>query len=263
MGEVYVNNGENCIAIKYPVELKDYFSFMFPFDKNTKKQYPLVGCVHTTYHLDMYTVSYLDDWLYSSHEFRTIPIALVNLIDEVLLDNSTNTVLHGAGFVMNESAVLLSQERRSGKSTLLYHMVNKPKIQYIDDDIIFINKHNMVVGPSLPIRMRSPVTGQALQVFDDVGGDVYLYTPPIAVENFTHLGFVVFPKYNPNQENELVELKGKRKIEMFIKNMKSHLLSNKDTFFALVKNIPAFEINYNNTEAAEQYLYQIESILHK
>ena len=262
MRAIYTNNGEYCIEIKYCAELERHLSVMFPYEKHTKMQYPLVGCIFVDFSSGLYSINYLDDCLYTTLELNKIPVILMNLLDRILQANSAHIVMHGAAFTRNGSAIILSQGRYSGKSTLLYHMVNKSNIQYIDDDILFVNESNMVIGPSFPIKMRSSITNQTLQAYDDCENEIYLYSPPNVVDNFTPIKFIVFPKYKINQKNELTVLKGKKKVEMFIENMKSQFFSlNKFDCFSFIQGIPAFEIKYNTTEVAEQFLNEIEDIL--
>jgi len=264
MKKLYVDNGEISIEIKYSEEFDAFFSSMFPYEKQINTRYPITDHVFVVFSSGLYTIECLSSLKFcvKTSNFVKIPLMLIDLLDRILIEKSTNIVMHGAGYTKDGHAILFSQERFSGKSTLLHHMLKKENTQYIDDDILFINKQNMVIGPSFPMKMRYPIANKTLQILDENDTTVNLFSPHTAVKEFTPIKFIVFPKYTVKNENELTNIKGKKKTELYIRNLKSHIFTLEHVdFFGFVQNTPAFEIKYNSTEMAERYLIEIENSL--
>ncbi|MEJ6950337.1 hypothetical protein [Natronospora cellulosivora (SeqCode)] len=181
---------------------------------------------------------------------------------KISCNNDKTIALHGGGIIYKDRGILVIQNKGAGKTTLIAKMSSLDNVQYLADDLIICDG-TKVQGVALPMRLRNiSIDGLMLngkivtKCFDFNDQYRYIYKPNCSHEiRSVPIGCFVLPDYSANNENKIVELKGKDKINEIIKQTKK-TKSLKNLFLSVLnfKNIPVYKLKYNDLAIIESFL---------
>ncbi len=174
------------------------------------------------------------------------------------------TILHGSCVKINGNGILMLGGRRSGKSTLTYHLINQNNALYLDDDAIFLY-NNSLIGFNSPIRMRNKCTDNSMLLEKSIDIDnelhyVYNIENDRKISKITKPSCIIFPKYNTDIDFQIAELSGYALINQILSNVKesANLLTTYKDISSYFSNIQAYVLQYNNCDRVSCFLYKIK-----
>lgn len=217
--------------------------FILPSNKYPKELY------ETSYYIECDTLN--PQWI----------TKLVGKLEEWYAEVIDCTVIHGSCVRLLNKNILLVGARMAGKTTLTSYLTINRKAMYLDDDCVYFFM-NELVGFNMPIAIRKNVDELSTKnmicaSYDAENNKRILLWPPERIDKLSSVDVILFPTYNTEGINRIVELEGGRIVNNMIKNIRHS--QNIDVLFhdicKLANNVKAFQISYSTSREAYELIY--------
>lgn len=186
-------------------------------------------------------------------EYLSYKIAIS--IEEMIEMKINSLVLHGGAVSKNNKAIIFCQQRRAGKTVLLTDLLSEEGVEYLSDDIIFVNNDD-VSGIGMPLRLRENsikgirMSGTIVGIAADPdGGKRFFYVPSCPYyKGNAKLRAIILPNYGKENKNLFVEISGKDKFSNLIVNVRkpNNMEYLYKTLVKLCNKVPIYKLDYND-----------------
>lgn len=197
---------------------------------------------------------------------NTFYFRLLTHIEDVIIEKTSCLAFHGSAFKKGNNAILFCGKSRSGKTTIaLEQTLSDPKYNLVSDDILFI-KNNHVKGLQLPIKLRSDIylkhslIGETIKTKSELGEERILFLPDKKPNiDLSIIKAIVFPRYNDKSFNQLSSIKGSKKVNKLIENVRKSITMPIlfKSISSLCENVPMYELDFCSSNFAKSSIKKI------
>lgn len=184
---------------------------------------------------------------------------LAGFAQEVISHILHCTVLHGSLVQAREKNFLIVGMRKSGKTTLVKHLIDKFDAKYLDDDNVYI-KDDLYIGLNMPIFMRKEggiIQNYLYETFDEENIVREVFIPSRTLSSISDVDLIIFPCYNPNIEDySLEKIMGSALFQNLMNNVRFFGTHKKlyDDILKLSKETSAYSVYYARFNWIEKIL---------